>query len=197
MKGDCMDERYTYNNYLIRRKILKLVGGAFHFFDPMGNVVLYANMKAFKLKEDITIYSGEDMQEAMISIKARNIIDFSATYDVVDAQTNEKVGGLRRKGLKSILKDEWLVLDEADNQIGVIKEDSTALALVRRFLTNLVPQTYNCIVNNSVVCIYKQNFNPFVVKVNVDFSVDRGHIFDRRLGLAAGLLLCAIEGKQN
>lgn len=187
-----MDERYTYNTYLIRRKILKLVGGAFHFYDPMGNVVLYANMKAFKLKEDITIYSGEDMQEAMLSIKARNVIDFSATYDVVDAKTNEKVGGLRRKGLKSILKDEWLVLDEADNQIGVIKEDSTALALVRRFLTNLVPQTYNCIVDNSVVCIYKQNFNPFVVKVNVDFSVDRGHILDRRLGLAAGLLLCAI-----
>jgi uncharacterized protein YxjI len=197
MKGDYMDERYTYNNYLVRRKILKLVGGAFHFYDPMGNVVLYAKMKAFKLKEDITIYSGEDMQEAMISIKARNIIDFSATYDVVDAQTNEKVGGLRRKGLKSILKDEWLVLDEFDNEIGVIKEDNMALALVRRFLTNLVPQTYNCVVNNSDVCTYKQNFNPFVVKVNVDFSADSGKTFDRRLGLAAGLLLCAIEGKQN
>jgi len=192
-----MDQRYTYNNYLIRRKILKILGGAFHFYDPSGNVLLYAKMKAFKLKEDITIYSGEDMQEAMICIKARNVIDFSATYDVVDAKTNEKVGGLRRKGLKSILKDEWLILDESDNQIGVIKEDSTALALVRRFLTNLIPQTYNCIVNNRDVCIYKQNFNPFVMKINIDFSTDSGNTFDRRLGLAAGLLLCAIEGKQH
>ncbi|WP_117385876.1 LURP-one-related/scramblase family protein [Acetivibrio cellulolyticus] len=192
-----MDERFSYNTYLVRRKILKLVGGAFHFYDPMGNVVLYANMKAFKLKEDITIYSGEDMQEAMLSIKARNIVDFSATYDVFDAQSNEKIGGLRRKGLKSILKDEWLVLDESDNQIGVIKEDSTALALVRRFLTTLIPQTYSCVINNREVCEYKQNFNPFVVKVNVDFSMDREQIYDRRLGLAAGLLLCAIEGKQS
>lgn len=192
-----MDERYSYNTYLVRRKILKLLGGAFHFYDPMGNVVLYANMKAFKLREDITIYSGEDMREEMLTIKARNIIDFSATYDVFDAQSNEKVGGLRRKGLKSILKDEWLVLDESDNEIGTIKEDSTALALVRRFVTNLVPQKYSCVINNYDVCTYKQNANPFVVKINIDFSIDREQIFDRRLGIAAGLLLCAIEGKQN
>lgn len=192
-----MDERYTHNTYLVRKKILKLLGGAFHFYDPLGNVVLYANQKAFKLKEDITIYSGEDMKEEMLTIKARNIIDFSATYDVFDAKSNENVGGLKRKGLKSILKDEWLVLDGSGNEVGTIKEDSTVLALLRRFLSNLIPQKYDCVINNNVVCTYKQNRNPFVVKINIDFSLDTEQIFDRRLGIAAGLLLCAIEGKQG
>ncbi|OPZ93742.1 MAG: hypothetical protein BWY74_01011 [Firmicutes bacterium ADurb.Bin419] len=44
-----MDERFTYDTYLVRRKILSLVGASFHFYDPMGNVVLFARMKAFKL----------------------------------------------------------------------------------------------------------------------------------------------------
>lgn len=192
-----MDVRYTHNTYMVRRKILKLVGGSFHFYDPSGQVVFFASMKAFKLKEDIRIYSGEDMQEEMILISARNVIDFSATYDVIDAVTSEKVGALRRKGLKSMLKDEWLILDADDNQIGTIKEDNVALALIRRFLTNLIPQTYECEVNGSNVCTYKQNFNPLVTKVNIDFSMDADNKFDRRLGIAAGLLLCAIEGKQG
>ena len=35
-----------------------------------------------------------------------------AAYDVTDSQTGEKVGALRRKGFKSILRDEWLELRE-------------------------------------------------------------------------------------
>jgi len=35
------------------------------------------------------------------------------------------------------------------------------------------------------------------MKINIDFSMDSFNTYDRRLGIAAGLLLCAIEGKQN
>jgi hypothetical protein len=42
-----------------------------------------------------------------------------------------------------------------------------------------------------------QNFNPFVTKINANFSEDTRGLLDRRLGLAAGILLCAIEGKQD
>ncbi|NLM58419.1 MAG: hypothetical protein GX194_04730 [Clostridium sp.] len=191
-----MHQRYTYNSYLIRRKIMKLVGADFHFYDPNGQVILFANLKAFKLKEDIRIYSGEDKKEELLAIKARQIVDFSATYDVYDVVENEKVGALRRKGMKSIIQDEWIVLDAQDNEIGIIKEDSTALALIRRFVTNLIPQTFECYINGTSVCTYKQNMNPFVSKINIDFSKNTGNVLDRRLGIAAGLLLCAIEGKQ-
>ena len=33
----------------------------FHIYDEAGNVAFYSKMKAFKLKEDLRIYSGEDM----------------------------------------------------------------------------------------------------------------------------------------
>jgi len=192
-----MGDRFGHQTYLVRRKILKLLGGAFHIYDPTGTVVFYSQLKAFKLKEDIRLYTGEDMQTEVLLIQARQILDIAATYDVIDPASNEKVGALRRKGLKSILRDEWIFLDSSDREIGLLTEDSMALALVRRFLTNLIPQKYSGQINGTPVCTFKQNFNPFVMKITVDFSPDFSGLLDKRLGIAAAVLLCAIEGRQQ
>lgn len=197
MPDSSLAARYDLDTYLVRRKIFKLFGAAFHIYDASGNVVFYSKLKAFKLKEEIHVFSGEDMQTELLTIQARQVLDIAATYDVVDAQTAEKVGALRRKGLKSILKDEWVFLDANDREMGLIKEDHLALALIRRFLANLIPQTYHGDIGGQKVCQFKQNFNPFVMKITLDFSMDTGKALDRRLGLAAAILLCAIEGKQS
>lgn len=190
--------RFSHTKYLVRRKIFTLWGRAFHIFDPAGGVVLYSRLKAFKLKEDIRLYTGEDMTTEVLVIKARKILDFSSAYDVFDpALGGAKIGALKRKGLKSLFKDEWIFMDATDREIGLITEDSVFLALVRRFLTTLIPQTYEGAINGSRVCQFKQNFNPFVMKVTLDFSPDQNGLLDRRLGLAAAVLLCAIEGKQG
>lgn len=188
---------FSHQSYLVRRKILKIFGAAFHIYDPNNNVVFYSNMKAFKLKEDIRIYTGEDMRNEVLTIKARQILDISAVYDVFDPRTNQKVGALKRKGMKSIIKDEWIFMDTGDREIGFIKEDSMTLALVRRFLTNLIPQTFYGEVEGVQICEFKQNFNPFVMKIKLDFSMDPEKRLDRRLGIAAAVLLCAIERRQN
>jgi len=189
--------QFNHPTYLIRRKIFKLLGAAFHIYDPQGNVAFYSKQKAFKLKEDIRVYTGEDMQKEVLTIQAKNIIDFSATYIVFDPITGTKVGLLKRKGMKSIIKDEWIIMDANEKEIGLIQEDSMMLALVRRFLTNLVPQSYEGTINGKTICHFKQNFNPFVTKITLDFSMDTDGLLDRRLGIAAAILLCAIEGKQD
>jgi hypothetical protein len=43
----------------------------------------------------------------------------------------------------------------------------------------------------------KQRFNPFRYELDLDFSMDTTNRLDRRLGIAAGILLAAIEGKQD
>ena len=136
-----MTERFEHQTYLVRRKILKIFGAAFHIYDPDGNVAFYSKLKAFKMKEDIRVYTSEDMQEEVLVIQARKILDISAAYDVVDPTTNEKVGVLKRKGIKSIMKDEWIFMDANDQEIGLIKEDSTFFALFRRFISSIIPQT--------------------------------------------------------
>ncbi len=108
-----------------------------------------------------------------------------------------KVGVLRRRGFKSILKDEWEILDAADQPIGTVQEDSWLMASLRRFLTNLIPQSYHVQVRGMPVACIRQNFNPFVLKLNVDLAQDTQQLLDRRLALAAAILLAAIEGREG
>ena len=81
--------------------------------------------------------------------------------------------------------------------IGKLFEDSMALALVRRFLSGLVPQNYDITIGTTRVADLKQNFNPFSYQLNLDFSMDVSQQLDRRMGIAAGILLAAIEGRQS
>src|SRR4026208_503029 len=109
---------FQHPKYLLKRQAIALTG-KFRFYDPNGNLVLFSEQRMFKLREDIRVYSDEYKTQEVLSIKARQIIDFSAAYDVVDTQLNQKVGALRRKGLRSILRDEWEVLDMNDNVKGL------------------------------------------------------------------------------
>lgn len=193
-------DRFGHRNYVLKKQFLKVFGGTFRIYDTNGNLLFFSKQKAFKLKEDIRLWSGEDMSQEILSIKARKMLDISATYDVVDTASGQTVGALRRKGLKSMLQDEWAILDTQDREMGTIKEDSTALALIRRFIdmaSLLIPQSFHGTIGNNPVCIFKQNANPFLARIDVDFSADSNNLLDRRLGIAALVLMCAIEGKQR
>ncbi|MEM7625962.1 MAG: hypothetical protein AAF333_10055 [Planctomycetota bacterium] len=192
-------ERYAFPSYVLRQKVFKIFGGAFHIFDPEGSVVLYSKQKAFKLKEDIRVYADESMVQEVLTIRTQSVFDISGTYGVVDATTGEAVGALKRHGVKSMFKDEWTIYDNQGTEAGKIIEDSTLKAVVRRFIeaaSVFMPQAYHATWHGQPVATFKQNFNPFVQKIAIDFSEDTGNLLDPRLGLAAAILLCAIEGKQ-
>jgi uncharacterized protein YxjI len=188
---------FLYDRYLLKRQVFALTG-KFRYYDPMGNLVMFSEQKMFKLREDIRVFADENKMQEVLQIKARQIIDFSAAYDVIDSAYNQKVGVLRRKGMRSILRDEWEVLDANDQLIGMLFEDSPGLAMLRRLLLgSLLPQNYDLTIRDQRVADLKQRFNPFRYELDIDFSFDPVKTLDRRVGLAAGILLAAIEGRQN
>jgi uncharacterized protein YxjI len=190
-----MDD-FSDNQYMIRRKVLTIFGAKFHVYNTAGELILFSKQKAFKLKEDIRIFTDESMSAERLVIKARQIVDFSAAYDVVDQAENRKIGALRRKEWKSIIRDSWEFLGEDDQPIAVLTEDSMLMSLLRRFLCNLIPQTYHVRQNDKTLITYKQNFNPFVLKLRVIIDPGSRDLIDPRLVLAGGILIAAIEGRQ-
>ena len=187
---------FQHNYYLFRRKVFKLFGGAFHVYDEHKQLLLYGKQKAFKLKEDFRVYSDEKMTTELLTILTPQILDISATYGVRDATTGEVVGALKRKGLKSIVKDEWLFLSPEGREIGRLKESSTVGALLSRFI-KLIPQSYVVVTpDQHQVATLRQRFNPFVLKYDVRIP-DPQPAIDRRLLIAAGILLAGIEGRQE
>jgi hypothetical protein len=82
--------------------------------------------------------------------------------------------------------------------VGLLFEDSVSLALLRRFmLGSLLPQNYDVTLGSERVGDLRQRFNPFAYQLDMDFGMDGARRLDRRLGIAAGVLLAAIEGKQR
>lgn len=64
-------------------------------------------------------------------------------------------GTLKRRGFKSIFRDEWIIRTPTDREISRIGADSALLALVWRFLVNLILRTYHAEVNGIPVCTYR------------------------------------------
>lgn len=188
---------FTYPSYLLKRQVLTLTG-KLRFYDPLGNLVMFVEQKMFRLREDIRVYADETKTQEILLIKARNILDWAAAYDVIDSLTREKVGALRRKGWRSVLRDAWQILDAADQPIGLLCEDSFGQALLRRLLLwSLLPQHYDIVIGGQRVADLRQKFHPFAYQMTVDFRMDSQNVLDRRLGIAAAILLAIIEGKQS
>lgn len=187
---------FGHNHYLFRKKVFKLFGGAFHVYDRQGNLVLYSQQKALKLKEDFRVYSDERQTEELLVIKTPQVLDISATYNVQDGTTGQTVGAIKRKGLKSIVKDEWLFLSNSGQEIGKVTERSLLAALVSR-LINLIPQKYAVMqADGREIAEIRQHFNPFVLRYTMEIFEPQVTI-DRRLLVAAGILLAAIESRQQ
>lgn len=182
--------------YLFRRKVFKLFGGAFHVYDEQGRVVLYSKQKAFRLKEDFRVYADERQLDELLVIRTPQILDLGATYHVEDATRGEQIGALRRKALKSILYDSWVYLGPDGEELGRLEETSFLGAIGSR-LINLIPQKYRAVTGDERrVARLNQHFNPFVLKYTMRIE-DPDPSIDRRLLIASGILLAAIERRQQ
>jgi hypothetical protein len=188
---------FTYDHYSLKRQVLALTGKV-RVYTPDGQLGLYSEQKMFKLREDIRVYSDESKSNELLWIQARQVIDFAAAYDITDQTSGQKVGALRRKGWSSIVRDAWEVLDPMDQIIARIQEESAGLALLRRFLLgSLLPQRYEALSKTeAVLANFQQLFHLFRYEMMIRFAPGPIQL-DRRLGLAAGILLAIIEGKQS
>lgn len=185
--------------YTIRRKIFALMGATFTIHAPGGNTIGLCRQKAFRLKEDLRVYTDSSQTTELMNIRARSVIDFSATYDVALA-SGVPVGSLRRKGLAStFVRDSWLAFDPAGRQIASLVEQGTASPLVRRLvnLPFLFPQHYALVASDGrEIARFRQHRNPFVFRLSIAILAD-DPVLDDLVVLAAGCLLAAIEGRQQ
>jgi uncharacterized protein YxjI len=187
-----MSEKFT-----IRRKVFKIFGAAFHIYNEQSKVVGYCKQKAFKLKEDLRIYTSETCDDVLVLIKARNIIDWYATYDIT-MPNGQVIGSVRRKGMaSSFIRDHWLIFDTNENEIGSVTEDSVGLGLARRMLplvSLFSPQCYHIQRNDASggIATLRTHANIFIRRIGVTIH-NEDQVINEEFILAIGCLLTAME----
>lgn len=186
--------------YSVERKFLKLVGATIRTFDANRNLVAIAEAKAFKLKEQIYFFSDEAKTNAIFSIKARKVLDISATYDIFDPN-GTVIASLRRKGMSStFVRDHWLILDASENQIGEIVEDSNVLGALRRYIDMIalfIPQKFHITYGTEEIGTMQQNKNPFTVKLDCNYRPEVAQKLGSILPVAIPSMIAFIEARQS
>jgi hypothetical protein len=69
--------------------------------DDAGEPLYYVQQKAFRLREEITVYRDVTQSIALYRVRADRVLDISARYAIVDA-TDTPVGAVQRRGLRSL-----------------------------------------------------------------------------------------------
>lgn len=95
----------------------------FNITDKNGNYVAYVRQKMFKLKEDVIVFNDESKTKELFRIQANQWIDFNASYSIKDT-IGKNLGRLARKGMRSLWKSTYNVLDESDQPKFEITEDN-------------------------------------------------------------------------
>ncbi len=118
---------FSFDAYTIKRPWLTFLGRNFHVFDPSGNMCMFVQHKLLTLRDEWNIFSDEGMSRSLVRVKARQVIAVNVETDVMDAASGQIVGTVRSKGLKSIVRDTWEVLDASGGVIGEFVEDSNGM----------------------------------------------------------------------
>lgn len=185
----------------LRRKYFRLLGAEMRVFDDSDKLVVFAEAKRLKLKEEIVLYTDEAKTAPLVTVKAQQVLDIGATYDVTDPHSGAVLGSLRRRGLGSIfVRDVWDLLDEHGRAIGSIQEDSVGKALVRRFVdiaSLVMPQHYTVSVGGQHVGALQRSMNLFLVKYDMEFDADFLQRHDWRLALAYPVVMSLIEDSKQ
>jgi uncharacterized protein YxjI len=99
-----------------------------------GEPVCFVEQKRMKLKEDLRAYTDDSKTNELFRIKARQVFDPRARYDVTDAQ-GQQIGQLAKVFGRSLLRSTWRIYDAAGNEIAWARERSLFVAVFRRVVS--------------------------------------------------------------
>ena len=163
--------------------------------------VAFVRQKKLAIKEDIRFYADESQTEELFRIKARALMEFSGRYDVT-TPAGEKIGVLGKVFGKSLLRSTWSIMDADEQELGIATERSQFWAIVRRVIDavpygDFVPIVFHFTIDTAD----GRHLGDLIRRLGVrdtydlDLSADAERAIDRRLAIALGIALDALQSR--
>jgi uncharacterized protein YxjI len=166
-----------------------------------GERVCFVEQKRMKLKEDLRAFADDSKTAEVFRIKAQQIWDPRARYDVTD-ETGQHIGQLAKSFGSSLFRSTWRIYDAEGKEIASARERSLFVALFRRvagwipYVGDFVPIPYH--------------FDYFIGderigglerilgvrdRYRLDVSGDTERAIDRRVAIALAVGLDALQAR--
>lgn len=101
--------------------------------DASGKNLAYTRQKMFKLKEHVEIFEDSSRSKALFDIKAGSWLDFSTSY-AISSKTEGSIGRVSRKGMRSLWKATYNVIDAQEQDSYVITEENPFIKFLDSFI---------------------------------------------------------------
>lgn len=123
---------FGHKMYSIRRPFWSWTGRTFHIHAPTGERVMLVKYPFWRAREELVVYANDETT-MLLRVAETRIIARDVRFDVFDARRDILVGSIVSRGIRSVARDAWDVLDGAGKQLGMMQEQG------RPFLRRLVP----------------------------------------------------------
>jgi hypothetical protein len=193
------EDRFTID------QLIRPMANLYRISTPM-QPVAFVRQKKLAIKEDIRFYADESQTEELFRIKARALMEFGGRYDVT-TPAGERVGVLEKVFGKSLLRSTWRILDANEQELAIAKERSQFWAIVRRVIDavpygDFIPIVFHFTIDASSDGTGDgRHLGDLTRRIglrdtyDLDLAGDLERTIDRRLGIALGIALDALQSR--
>jgi len=181
----------TQSHYTIKRPWFSFFERTFRVFTNDGQLIMVVKHPVFKLREEFKVFADEAKTRPLLLVKSKQVIAINFSYEVFDIQTGQELGQVQKKGLRSLIRDKFILLDPAGAEIGYAEEQGASL--LRRFIP-LLTSKHAIFINGQQVAFIRQKFRFFTKEFDVDLQPSQ---VDPRFVLAVALLALMAEAKRE
>jgi uncharacterized protein YxjI len=181
----------TQSHYIIKRRFWSFFERIFRVFTADGQLIMYIQHPLLKLREEFMVYADEAKTRPLLRVKSKQVIAINFSYEVTDAQTSTILGAVQKKGLRSIIRDKFIIFDGNGTEVGYAEE--LGASLLRRLFPWLTSK-HGIFVGGQRVAFIKQKFRFFTKEFTVDTQPSA---LDPRFVLAVALLALMAEARRE
>lgn len=181
----------TQSHYIIKRKFWSFFERIFRVWTGDGQLIMYIKHPILKLREEFMVYADEAQTRPLLRVKSKQVIAINFSYEITDANTGQLYGAVQKKGLKSILRDKFILLDPNGNEFGYAEEQGASV--LRRFFPWLTSK-HAIFANGQQVAFIRQKFRFFTKEFMVDLQPSQ---LDPKFVLAVALLALIAEARRE
>lgn len=106
--------------------------------DAEGNEIFYIEQKALAIRESVKVFNNEKDKELLYTLQANQVIDFGATYSLLNAKNDKKLGTVRQEGVRSLFQASYQVTDASGKDAFTIVQSNPMIALLDS-LISIIP----------------------------------------------------------
>jgi hypothetical protein len=191
--GALAPDLFSHSRYVITRPWFSFFERRFFVHAPDGRQLLFVKHPMMRWREEFNVYTDASEQTPVFRIQARQAIALDYVHDVYDARAGEKIATFKRRGLKSIIRDVWDILDAQEQPIGLIEEQGSSL--LRRFIP-LLTSRHSIQLGGAEVARLQQKFRFFIKEFHLDITPGQART-DPRIALAGSLLAVMAESQRE